>query len=142
MNNQQKIALITFIAILISITVTVVLFMQKLQVIESQKHDAYGATGNGLKVVVKIKYSDYIKEHGIGKAYFKFYDDSKDVIKTKDLSKKFPKSVTLKFPSGAVDVGEKFIVVLNSYKCDDATQVSGVNGPSKSPEKVKMRFPC
>ena len=139
MNKQVLIALITVIAIIISIVVTTVLFMEKLKVIETQK--AYGDSG-GLKVIVKIKYSDYIREHGIGKAYFHFYDDSGDVSKTKDLSKKFPKQVTLKFPGGAVDVGEGFTVVLNSYVCDDATQKDGVNSPKKSPETIKMRFPC
>jgi hypothetical protein len=96
----------------------------------------------GLKVVVKLKYSDWIKEHGMGKAYFHYYDASGDVSKNKDLSKKFPKEVTLQFPTGAVSVGERFTVVLNSYVCDDATQVSGINHPSKSPETIKMRFPC
>jgi hypothetical protein len=100
------------------------------------------ASSSGLKVIVKLKYSDWIKAHGMGKAYFHYYDDSEDAVKNKDLSKKFPKEVTLQFPSGAVDVGEGFTVILNSYKCDDATEVSGTNSPGKSPETVKMRFPC
>lgn len=96
----------------------------------------------GLKVIVKLKYSDYIKSHGMGKAYFKYYDDSKDVIKTKDLSKNFPKEVQLQFPTGAVSVNEGFTVILNSYKCDDATQKHGTNSPKKSAETIKMSFPC
>jgi hypothetical protein len=102
----------------------------------------YAHGSSGLKVVVKLKYSDWIREHGMGKAYFNYYDAGGDVSKSKDLSKKFPKQVTLKFPSGAVDVGEGFTVILNSYVCDDATQKDGVNSPKKSPETIKMRFPC
>jgi hypothetical protein len=66
MKTNVLIALITTIAIIISIIITTVLFMEKLRVIESQR--AYGDSGNGLKVIVKIKYSDFIKEHGICKA--------------------------------------------------------------------------
>lgn len=105
-------------------------------------HYANASSSSSLKVIVKLKYSDYIKEHGMGKAYFKYYDDSKDSIKTKDLSKKFPKEVQLQFPSGAVDINEGFTVILNSYKCDDATDAHGVNHPKSSPETIKMRFPC
>lgn len=94
------------------------------------------------KVIVKMKYSDWIKKHGLGKAYFNYYDESGDVDKTKKLSKDFPKKVTLSFPSGAVSVGEGFTVILNSYVCDDASDVSGINGPSKSPETVRLTFPC
>lgn len=101
------------------------------------------ASSSGLKVIVKLKYGDYIKKQGsTGKAYFRYYDDSRDAVKTKDLPKNFPKQVTLQFPSGAVDVNEGFTIILNSYKCDDASDVSGVNHPTKSPETVRMSFPC
>lgn len=102
---------------------------------------AHGSSG--LKVIVKLKYSDWIKKHGMGKATFNYYDASGDYQNYhKDLSKKFPKQVTLQFPSGAVDVGEAFTVILNSYVCDDATQIEGTNGPGKSPETVRLKFPC
>ena len=99
------------------------------------------SASSGLKVIIKMKYSDYIREHGIGKAYFR-YCDSDSNCKSKDLSKKFPKSVELSFGKGVVSVGEGFRVVLNSYVCDDATQVNGINHPTNSPERVTIRFPC
>lgn len=104
--------------------------------------NAHANNGDSLKVKVKLKYSDWIREHGMGKAYFRYYDDSEDSIKTKDLSKKFPKEVQLQFPTGAVDVGEGFTVILNSYVCDDATEKHGTNSPGKKIETIKMRFPC
>jgi hypothetical protein len=127
------------IVIIIMILVIAALFVA----VSSYNPEAvHGAKGKGLKVIVRLSYSDYVSVGGTGVAYFRYYDDSGDAIKTKHFpTDEFPKSVTLRFPKGAVDINEYFTVCLNSYEYDEGECTSGYNHPEKKPEIVKLAFP-
>ena len=101
-----------------------------------------GQSVEALKVIVYFKYSEWHKDHPkqIGKIDLYVTSDTDTYRKNlkasfmDDLPKK--KSINLDVP-----VNGEFIVHLNSGPRDEGYQKSGVNGPEKSPEKVKVRVP-
>lgn len=92
-----------------------------------------------LKIIVKFKYSEWQKDHPkqIGKVIMSASSNIDEYEKQIDFSK-LPSSKTIGLE---VPVKGKFTVHLNSYATDDGTQVSGVNGPEKEPETVRIKVP-
>ncbi len=97
------------------------------------------SSSSSLTIIVKFQYSDYLKKHPkeIGKMDLYVYSDQDEYRKYIDLSK-LPKSKSI---SLNVAVNGQFTVHLNSYARDDGTQVSGINGPEREPETVRIRVP-
>jgi hypothetical protein len=99
----------------------------------------FGSPG-ALKVIVKIKYPDIIKELGAGKAVLDYKPDHASKYKSKTFNAdNFPKSVTIKIKNVAVN--EAFQVCLSSYLYDEGNCQEGFNSISKSPERIEIRFP-
>lgn len=96
------------------------------------------AKSSGLKVKVKISYAVKPQKKCCLINYFA-EDNSFDKRKKIELSSE-PKSVSIKFPKGAIGVGKEFGVCIDDFKLDDSYCTNNNVNHGRKLEVVKIDF--